>query len=141
MGLSHRTKQAFTLVEVLIVVIVLGILAAIVVPQFSSASADSNLSALTTNLHTIRAQLELYKIQHNSTYPVLASFTAQMTAGTQVDGTVGTDFGPYLLTVPVNPFSGVNTLTTEAAGSAKGWYYNATTGEFRANDSVAHRAL
>jgi general secretion pathway protein G len=141
MQVSNHVGRAFTLVEVLIVVIVLGILAAIVVPQFSSASDDANLAALTTNLQTIRGQLELYKMQHNLTYPTLASFTAQMTAGTKADGTAGTDFGPYLMSVPVNPFSNVNTLTTEAAGSGKGWYYNETTGEFRANDSVAHRAL
>ena len=141
MQVSSRVRRAFTLVEVLIVVIVLGILAAIVVPQFSSASDDANLASLTTNLQTIRGQLELYKMQHNSTYPTLAGFTAQMTAGTKADGTAGTDFGPYLMNIPVNPFSNVNTLTTEDAGSGNGWYYNQTTGEFRANDSVAHRAL
>ena len=141
MQVSSRVRRAFTLVEVLIVVIVLGILAAIVVPQFSSASGDASLASLTTNLQTIRGQLELYKMQHNSTYPTLAGFTAQMTAGTKADGTAGTDFGPYLMNIPVNPFSNVNTLTTEDAGSGKGWYYNQTTGEFRANDSVAHRAL
>ena len=139
--LMKRSLLGFTLVEVLIVVIVLGILAAIVVPQFSTASDDAQLSALTTNLQTIRAQIELYKLQHNSTYPTLASFTAQMTAGTLVDGTAGADFGPYLLTVPNNPYSNVNTLTTTAAGAGKGWYYVEATGEFRANDTVAHRAL
>ena len=141
MSRTTRIGRAFTLVEVLIVVIVLGILAAIVVPQFSTASEDANLSALKTNLQTIRAQLELYKLQHNGTYPALNTFTTQMTEGTKVDGTAGTDLGPYLLTIPNNPFSNVNTITNEAAGSGKGWYYDATTGEFRANDSVAHRAL
>ena len=137
----HRGFSAFTLVEVLIVVIVLGILAAIVVPQFSSASQDANLSSLTTNLQTIRTQIELYKLQHNGSYPTLAGFGAQMTAGTLVDGTAGADFGPYLLSIPNNPFSNVNTITNEVAGAGKGWYYNEATGEFRANDSVAHRAL
>lgn len=136
-----RRLRAFTLVEVLIVVIVLGILAAIVVPQFSSASQDATLSALQTTLQTMRAQLELYKLQHLGNYPTLASFTAQMTAQTDVTGAAGTDFGPYILAVPVNPFTNVSTLTTNAAAAGQGWYYNETTGEFRANDSVAHRAL
>lgn len=136
------SRQAFTLVEVLIVVIVLGILAAIVVPQFSSASDDANLSALTTNLQTIRAQIELYKIQHSGSYPTLANFTAQMTAGTDVTGAAGTDFGPYLMAIPPNPFSGVNTVTdTVPPAATLGWYYNETTGEFRANDSAAHKLL
>lgn len=139
--LRAKTK-AFTLVEVLIVVIVLGILAAIVVPQFSTASGDANLSALTTNLQTIRAQIELYRLQHNDTYPTLASFVAQMTAGTKADGTAGTDFGPYLLSIPPNPFSGVSTVTnTGTPASTLGWYYNESTGQFAANDSVAHKAL
>jgi len=139
---SFRGARAFTLVEVLIVVIVLGILAAIVVPQFSTASDDANLSALRTNLQTIRAQLELYKIQHNGSYPTLASFTAQMTAGTDVTGAAGTDFGPYLLSIPPNPFSGVNTVTnTTPPAATLGWFYDQATGEFRANDSAAHKLL
>lgn len=138
---ARSYRSAFTLVEVLIVVIVLGILAAIVVPQFSSASSDANLAALQTNLQTIRAQIELYKAQHNGSYPTLANFTAQMTAGTNADGTPGTAFGPYLLSIPNNPFTNVNTITTNAAAAGQGWYYNQATGEFRANDSVAHRAL
>ncbi len=133
--------RAFTLVEVLIVVIVLGILAAIVVPQFSSASEDANIAACKTNLQIVRAQLELYKLQHTpNEYPKLSTFSTQLTAGTKADGTAGTDFGPYLLAIPNNPFTNVNTVTDEAAGDGKGWYYNETTGEFRANDSTAHRA-
>lgn len=139
----HQPKpRAFTLVEVLIVVIVLGILAAVVVPQFSSASDDANVSALTTNLQTIRSQIELYRLQHNSTYPTLASFTAQMTGKTSVSGAVGTDYGPYLLKIPPNPMTGTATVTNEAFGAGKGWYYNETTGEFRANhDDATDRAL
>jgi len=136
-----RARRAFTLVEVLIVVIVLGILAAIVVPQFSSASQDATLSAAQTTLQTMRAQLELYKLQHLGSYPTLASFAAQMTAQTDVTGAVGTDYGPYILAVPVNPFTNDATLTTNAAAAGQGWYYNETTGDFRLNDSVAHRAL
>ncbi|NOX57509.1 MAG: prepilin-type N-terminal cleavage/methylation domain-containing protein [Planctomycetes bacterium] len=141
-GVSRRGVKAFTLVEVLIVVIVLGILAAIVVPQFSTASGDANLSALTTNLQTIRAQVELYRLQHNDTYPTLAAFVAQMTGRTTVAGAVGTDFGPYLMTIPANPFSGVNTVTnTGTPATTLGWFYEETTGQFTANDSVAHKAL
>jgi general secretion pathway protein G len=141
-GQGKRSARAFTLVEVLIVVIVLGILAAIVVPQFSTASDDANLSALQSNLQTIRAQLELYKIQHNGSYPTLANFEAQMTARTDVTGAAGTDFGPYLLAIPPNPFSGVNTLSTTVPPAATlGWYYVQATGEFRANDSAAHKLL
>lgn len=138
-------RRAFTLVELLIVVIILGILAAVVIPQFSDASDDARFSSLQTNLQTIRGQLELYRLQHTSSYPTFASFSAQMTAGTLIDGTPGVDFGPYLQSVPNNPFSNNNTLSA-VAGSGSAWYYNDTTGEFKADDGgstngVAHDTL
>ena len=142
-------RTAFTLVELLIVVIILGILAAIVVPQFADASSDARLSSLATNIATIRGQLELYKLQHRGVYPTLGTFTAQMTAGTDELGGVGTKFGPYLQRVPTNPFTigGTgNDVTNSVAAANKAWFYNDTTGEFKANDAgttngVAHDTL
>ncbi len=146
-------RKAFTLVELLIVVVILGILAAVVIPQFSDASTDSRFSALTTNLAIIRGQLELYKLQHRGAYPLLTTFVAQMTAGTDVNGNPGTDFGPYLQRIPNNPFVVANPpavtgndVTTDPAGATKAWYYDEVSGEFKANDggttnSVAHDSL
>jgi general secretion pathway protein G len=119
--------KAFTLVEVLIVVIVLGILAAIVLPQFTDASSDAKLSSLKTNLQTIRGQLQLYKIQHDDNWPALATFTAEMT--TEISNK-----GPYLLSIPNNPYTETNTMGAGALDSSA-WYYNETTGVFRANDT------
>ncbi len=132
-------RRAFTLVELLIVVIILGILAAIVVPQFSQASSDANQNSLTTNLQVMRGQLEMYKIQHNSTYPTLANFTAQMTTKTNVDGTTGgtPTLGPYIQKVPNNPFGTGNTISAGAVGTSD-WYYDQTTGTFKANDNASH---
>ena len=56
-----ETKNGFTLVEILVVVVILGILAAVVIPQFSEASTDAKFSSLCTNLHTLRSQIEMYK--------------------------------------------------------------------------------
>ncbi len=142
-------RTAFTLVELLIVVIILGILAAVVIPQFSDASTDARFSSLQTNLQTIRGQLELYKLQHSGNYPTLANFVAQMTAQTNAAGAAGTDYGPYLQRVPNNPFTvgGTgNDVTDTAAAASKAWYYDASTGEFKANDGgstngVAHDSL
>lgn len=142
-------KSAFTLVELLIVVIILGILAAIVVPQFTDAATDARLSSLTTNIATIRGQLELYKLQHKGDYPEILKFTAQMTAGTKADGTPGIEFGPYLQRIPDNPFTvgGTgNDVTKTAADAAKAWWYDEDTGEFKANDDgttngVVHASL
>ena len=134
-------SKAFTLVEVLIVVIVLGILAAIVVPQFSNATTDSNLTALKTNLQTIRGQIQLYKVQHNDVWPTEATFATQMTGNSDVSGSTGTGasypYGPYLQTIPSNPYTNTNTVGSTAAGTTA-WYYDAATGTFKANDTAAH---
>jgi len=133
MTLHNRVSRAFTLIEVLIVVIILGILAAVVIPQFSDASSDAKLSALQTNLQTIRSQLQLYKMQHKDKWPALATFGKQMTAGTKADGTAGTDYGPYLLSIPNNPYTDTNTVTAGVADSSA-WYYDEKAGTFRANN-------
>ena len=64
-----RAKSGFTLVEILIVVVILGILAAIVIPQFTGASTEAKESSLVSNLQSIRSQIELFKIQHNDILP------------------------------------------------------------------------
>jgi general secretion pathway protein G len=132
-----KRRSAFTLVEILIVVIILAILGAIVIPQFSDASGDAKASALMANLRTIRAQLELYKLQHNGNYPTDATtFANQMTLKTTAAGsTTGGTLGPYLLSVPNNPYTGTNTINA-ADGTASAWYYLVTSGvaEFKAND-------
>jgi len=143
-----RAKSGFTLVEILIVVVILGILAAIVIPQFTEASTEAKESSLCTDLQTLRSQIELYKIQHDDTPPRLADFVAQMTGKTDVDGTVNPDgkYGPYLQKVPSNPFvpdaaradaSGNGTI--EAWGTpgsdTASWEYDESTGKIRPDDS------
>jgi|SaaInl8_200m_RNA_FD_contig_21_3859516_length_1093_multi_10_in_0_out_0_1 general secretion pathway protein G len=140
-----RRKEGFTLVELLIVVIILGILAAVVIPQFGTASSEAKESALMTNLAAIRGAVELYKVQHNETWPGTISGTASwanfgthMTSQTNVSGGTGTDYGPYLRTgVPRNPINGFATGTVGTIPGTPdgltGWYYDATSGELRAN--------
>jgi len=62
-------RKAFTLVELLIVVIIIGILAAVAIPQFGDSATDAKLASLDANLTTMRSAIELYYHQHGSTYP------------------------------------------------------------------------
>ncbi len=135
-------KHAFTLVELLIVVIILGILAAVVIPQFTDASTDTRLSSMTFNLREVRKQIDLYRHQHNGNFPPLTAFEDQMTKKTDGDGTLNPSgkYGPYMQKIPNNPFTvgGTgNDVTNTAAGPAKAWYYDEGTGEFKANDGGA----
>ena len=144
-----RAKSGFTLVEILIVVVILGILAAIVIPQFTEASTEAKTSSLCTDLQTVRSQIELYKIQHNDNLPGAgtASFEVAMTGQTNQAGAAGTDYGPYLQKIPSNPFvsgddaNDVTVGTATAPTGSDGWYFNSSTGAFNANDSAAHWAL
>jgi general secretion pathway protein G len=140
-----KAKSGFTLVEILIVVVILGILAAIVIPQFTEASTEAKTSSLCTDLQTMRSQIELYKIQHNDQLPGVggATFVQAMTGQTDVAGAVGTDYGPYLQKIPTNQFNDDDTITengTLGDGSG-GWEFNTTTGAFHADDSAAHALL
>ena len=143
----RRNSKGFTLVEILIVVIILGILAAIVIPQFTNASTDAKKNSLTSQLQTIRSQIELYKLQHNELLPDFAGQQwAQMTGQTNVSGTVGSgagyDFGPYLQQTPVNPLNNDTTMGTgnvdatnaSFAGGGKGFYCNTVNGKVWASN-------
>jgi general secretion pathway protein G len=150
-----RAKSGFTLVEILIVVVILGILAAIVIPQFTNASQEARESALVSDLQSVRSQIELYKIQHiGDRLPGIAggaSFNVCMEGYTDkngvevAQGTAGA-LGKYMEKIPVNPFSTIDTvanplLIVRTDGAAAGadtehWRYDSTTGAFQADDKL-----
>ena len=151
-----RAKSGFTLVEILIVVVILGILAAIVIPQFTDASTEAKTSSLCSDLQTFRSQIELYKIQHTDALPSTASvgLVSAMTSQTDADGDAydsGTSttgpFGPYLQKIPKNAFSGSTVIVEGTAADPNsevgngGWYFNTNTGAFNAIDSSEHAQL
>jgi general secretion pathway protein G len=120
---------AFTLIEILIVVMILAILGSVVVAHFNDASEDSKESNLQTNLQSIRAQLELYKMQHNDAYPT--HIEKQLTNKTDVDGNADSNgaYGPYIPTFPANPYIDDPVKATGTTGRpGEGWRYNPTTG-------------
>lgn len=137
--MKHRKRSAFTLVEVLIVVVIMAILAATIIPQFTDSTNDAKLSTSKFNLHTMRSQIELYKAHHNGLLP--SNTLIELTKSTDADGTQGTGalfpYGPYMREIPANPFTNspaVKAITNDPAvvgdvtSGGAGWLYNATTG-------------
>lgn len=126
------TSKAFTLIEILIVVVILGILAAIVIPQFTKASEDAQVGNVETQLQTIRSQIELYRVKNNGLYP--ASLQAGGAGDVAWANLIGDD---YLKAPPLNPrtnTSDVGTGTRAAAIAAvvaagdTGWIWDDTSG-------------
>lgn len=149
MNMSQRMstfrQSGFTLVEILIVVVILGVLAAIVVPQFTSAAAESRDSSIKMNVNRIRQQLEIYREHHGGNYPTLAGFVDQLTGVTDEEGnTVPADtqnsLGPYIREIPINANSKGIVVDNLPVGESD-WFYDEDTGAFHANDSELTRAF
>jgi general secretion pathway protein G len=148
---STKRHSGFTLIEVLIVVVIMAVLAATILPQFSSATKDAKDSSIKFNLHALRSQIELYKINHLGAAPTGANDLEQLVKPTNVTGVVSptglpsTDYpyGPYIQNgkLPSNPYNGSSTVTvitsgtgTPSASGAGAWIYRSTTGEIFADN-------
>jgi prepilin-type N-terminal cleavage/methylation domain-containing protein len=149
-----RHRYGFTLIEVLMVVVIMAVLAATIIPQFSASANDAKLSNLKFNLRSIRAQLEKYKEEHLGSYPPAAShddFLNQMIGKTDRNTNLNVRgaCGPYIETgIPSNPFNNSATVTiilgsdppTAPTGSGDGWQYNPAQGWFYPNDNEYFRS-
>lgn len=147
----NRQARGFSLVELVIVVVIVGLLAAIAIPRFSRGAAGASDSALSGDLAVLRNAIEMYAAEHNGTYPLASAFEAQLTQFSALDGTTSAakdpafPFGPYLHAVPAlktgtavgnNSVLGVATIPTAQNGTDDGWLYIQTTGQIYANDTA-----
>jgi|GEM_PF-1068758 len=138
-------------VLVLIIVPSLCIVSAITIPQFMNASSENAVSSTQTTLSTVRAQIELFKLQHNDTYPGLAASTngttawAPMLIKTDSLTTSGTTavatgtYGPYFTVPPINTLnqkSGIVIADFDSpypkANANAGWVWDSTNAKIKA---------
>lgn len=111
--MRKQVKRAFTLIEILIVVVILGILAAIVIPQFTDASQEASRSSVSSQLQTLRGQIELYRVRNQGFNPDVATNGW----GDMMSPPNGEP--PYIQTLPRNPlFNGAD--QTSIGGAADG---------------------
>ena len=149
--------RGFTLVELLIVVLLLGLLATIVVPQFSTASVESRENMMRENLRIMRNQIGTYYIQHWDVAPGYdadgmpseQAFIDQITLFSDEDGITNDvaserfHLGPYMTEIPENPVNASSSITIildageipEEPTDNSGWIYKPAERIFKANVS------
>jgi prepilin-type N-terminal cleavage/methylation domain-containing protein len=159
-GKFMKKARAFTLIEVLAVTVLLGVIAAIVIPAVANSGTAAKESALATDLQLLRRFILVYKAQHlevspgypdgnTSAAPTEQAFIDQATkaskASGETDASGDPDYnrGPYLSKIPVNPFNDKDTVQMLADGAdfpadaddSHGWIYRAETGEIRPDNT------
>jgi general secretion pathway protein G len=160
-----RKRGAFTLVEILIVVVLLGVLAAIVIPMAGDSTTLAKGSAVAHDLQMLRRCILIYKSQHlevapgypngaTDQAPTEQAFVNQITMSSNINGqtaprgTPGFDYGPYLLRMPGNPFNNKSTVQMLGDGEefpanadgSDGWIYKAGAAEVRADNIGADQS-
>lgn len=128
--MKRQARHAFTLVEILIVVVILGVLAAIVVPQFAGAVEDSAVTTTKSELQKLRRAIEVFEVRNENSLP-------DITAGDGTWGELIVSTGAYLKEPPANPYVGGENAKVIVLGDAPdnayqtgyAWIYNDATGE------------
>ena len=144
---ASSARKGFTAIEVTIVIAILGLLAAVAIPQLAAHRRQDQTATLVSRLGVLRTAIDRYWAQHDDfPGPGTADFRRQLVSQTCRAGSCGTGvafaLGPYVQDgdLPDNPVTGTNTLTItdampEAASGSSAWIYCRLTGEVRANST------
>jgi general secretion pathway protein G len=125
-------RRGFTLVELVIVVLVIGIIAAIAAPKMFDTAGSARTNSTQQSLRTLRSAIELYRA-NNGSYPAAASITTDLRAylqGPFPAPQVGSRQNATVASSTSDP------ITAAAASGTEGWIYNATTGQIKVNDAA-----
>jgi general secretion pathway protein G len=137
-GFHRQTRRAFSLIELVIVIIILGVISAIAIPRMISGADNADVTAMQADLAVLRSAMEMCRYEHAGFPADAVEFVDWMT--TTVSGK-----GPYIIKIPplkTGAQSGetaVKIITNDPpllgdVSAGFGWLYNATTGGIFAND-------
>lgn len=131
----NRSQRGFTLIELVIIIVILGILAAVAIPKYQDMSAQAREAAARGSLGNIRSAITIYYANQAVTTG-LATWPTQVqleTANTVLAQSMPRN--PYQTTANA-PDSVVTGVTKGViVGTRGGWAYNATSGEIWLNTS------
>ena len=103
-SIRRRAARGFTLIEIMVVVVIMGVLAALVVPKLLSRTGESKVAAAKVDIATVMQALKLYKLD-NQRYPTteqgLQSLLTKPTSGPAANGWKS---GGYLEKMPKDPW-------------------------------------
>jgi prepilin-type N-terminal cleavage/methylation domain-containing protein len=121
-----HSKKGFTLIELMIVVAIINILAAIAIPQFASLVSKSQEGRTKANLGTIRSALSIYYGDTEGWYPVDVTALSSLTLSSKYLQAVPTADLP--VTTNNTGHSAIAGVTNTPDSDGGGWYYNRTNG-------------
>ena len=141
---NYRHRRGFSLIELVIVVVILGLISAMAIPRMTRGAGNAGRATLKGDLAVLRGAIELYRAEHEGGFPSATTIASQLTSFTKIDGTdpqttadvaAGRVYGPYMSKIPPLPVGAKKGKTgiDTADGATVGWIYTAASGTIAAN--------
>jgi prepilin-type N-terminal cleavage/methylation domain-containing protein len=127
---SRKHNRAFTLIELIVVVLILGILATVALPKFIGQSDSAKINGTLQSLSVLRTAIDTYRVT-NTSYPTVANLPTALSSYLRTTTFPSVTCGANQNNTLVGTSNSPPTVTAGGAG----WVYNATTGEISINDA------
>lgn len=141
--------RAFSLIEVVVVIVILSVIGSIAIPRMSRGASGAAASTLAADLSTIRRAIELFTAEHEGLIPKdKSTLIPQLTLYSDINGNTSATktsiyrYGPYLRAMPALPVGknkGASTIRDGGSpgDGSEGWWYDKNTGAIKANTKDA----